>query len=99
MRGMSGQFRTLGTILFGIIFFGAIAFVIMQMEYDAPTPGDWPPEFKMRTRMVTGLTRVIDTETGDTLFMFMKDSPAVHPVRIERTDDNHWGIILEKPKF
>lgn len=93
------KFKAIVTVLFCIIFVGIIAFLILRLEYNVPTPAHWPQDFKISTQAVTGLTRVIDSKTGDTLILYMKDSPAVQPVNVERVGGGRWVITLEKPKY
>jgi hypothetical protein len=81
------------------LFFGVIGYLILRLEHTVPTPKDWPQELKIYKKTLTGLTRVVDSKTGDTLLIYIDDSPSVQPIKVERIDANHWIITLEKPKY
>jgi hypothetical protein len=86
-------------VLFGVLFFGVIGYLILSLEHSVPTPQGWSQELKIYKRTFTGLTRVVDSKTGDTLLLYMDGSPAVQPIKVERVDNNHWIITLEKPRY
>lgn len=101
MRRLSKQFsfRIVGIVLFGVLFFGVIGYLVLRLEHSVPTPQNWSQELKIYKRTLTGLTRVVDSKTGDTLLMYLDDSPSVQPIKVDRIDNNHWIITLEKPRY
>lgn len=99
MRGMSKEFRTVARVLFSIVILGVIGFLALRLEYSVPTPEHWPRNFEIHTQAVTGLSSVVDSETGDTLFRYLGNSPDVQPVNVERVDGGRWVVTLEKPNY
>ena len=85
------------TISVGVIVVVGILFFWFH-EYEVNGPSGWPTNIKLYRGTLTGDTRVVDSETGRTLFMYRPEYDFnVHPVRIEKTDVNHWQVVFEVP--
>jgi hypothetical protein len=89
--------KILSAVLLALIIFVGL-WMALFWEYEIPSPSGWPSNIKIYRRVATGLHRVVDTESGRLLFIYL-DAPAVQPVRIEKIDDNHWNVIFEKPEY
>jgi hypothetical protein len=59
-----------------------------------PPDPNWPPTIQ-RSSNAFSMIRVYDAESGATLFWHYSD-PDAHPVRIEKSDANHWVVVFEK---
>ncbi|HEV7684566.1 MAG TPA: hypothetical protein VGO68_20825 [Pyrinomonadaceae bacterium] len=70
----------------------ATGFLVFERPI-AAVPG-WPPSIQ-RSSKLYGMLKVKDTESGTTLFWYHSD-PDAHPVRIEKTDANHWVVVFER---
>jgi len=73
--------------------------ILFSLEYEISGPNGWPATIKLYRRSFMGQTRVVDTQTGQTLFMYRPEYDMnVHPVRIEKIDSTHWQVVFESPK-
>lgn len=73
--------------------------LLFFLEHELPNPPGSPPSVKQyRKSALGGLTRVVDTSSGDLLFIYLPEyDKHVHPVKIEKIDDRHWQVVFEKP--
>lgn len=92
MRKLSLLIVVLAVLGFGI-------YAIFFLEYEAPAPAGWPSGVKLfRKPVLGGITRVVDTNSGRFLFMYLPEYDRnVRPVKIERVDDRHWQVMFEAP--
>jgi len=76
-----------------------IGCLLFFLEHEIPNPPGWPPNVKQyRKSALGGLTRVVDTNSGDLLFMYLPEYDRhIHPIKIEKLDENHWQVVFEKP--
>jgi len=96
---MPMTFKRLGTFIGcgAVILVGV--FLLFSLQYEITGPTGWPGTIKLYRKTFTGDTRVVDTQTGQTLFMYRPEYDMnVHPVRIEKIDSKHWQVVFESPK-
>jgi hypothetical protein len=91
-------FKKLGIFIIGGAVILVIVFFLFSLQYEINRPTGWPVTIKLYRKTLTGETRVVDAETGQTLFMYRPEYDLnVHPVRIEKIDSNHWQVVFEGP--
>ena len=86
------------SILIGVVAVLALGiFVVFFLEYEVPLPPGSSPGIKLyRKSALGGLTRVVDTNSGQFLFMYLPEYVSnVHPIKIEKLDDRHWQVVFE----
>jgi hypothetical protein len=89
------------SILIGVVAVLALGiFIVLFLESEVPLPPGWPPGVKLyRKTALGGLTRVVDTNSGQFLFMYLPEYDRhVHPIKIEKLDDRHWQVVFEAPQ-
>lgn len=89
------------SLLIGIFATVAVlGYIFLFMEREIPGPPGWPAEIKLyRKQALGGLTRVVDTNSGDVLFMYWPEyDPNVHPIKIEKIDSKHWQVTFKAPQ-
>jgi hypothetical protein len=89
------------SILIGIVAVLALGiFMVFFLESEVPLPPGSSPGIKMyRKTALGGLTRVVDTNSGQFLFMYLPEYDRhVHPIKIEKLDDRHWQVVFEAPQ-
>lgn len=93
MRRLSLLIVTLVIVALGI-------YAAFFLEYEARAPAGWPSSVKLyRKSALGGLTRVVDTSSGEFLFMYLPEYDGnVHPIKIEKIDDRHWQVLFEAPQ-
>jgi hypothetical protein len=93
MRRMSILISIVAVLALGI-------FVVFFLEYEVPLPPGSSPGIKLyRKSALGGLTRVVDTNSGQFLFMYLPEYDRnVHPIKIEKLDDRHWQVVFEAPQ-
>ena len=82
-----------------VVIVSALGLVVFR-EHEVAPPNGWPQDIKLyRAQLLAGITTVIDESSGETLFIYLPEyDNHVHPVKIERIDDLHWQVLLEKPE-
>lgn len=98
MRKLSSQFRVVVTVSLTIIFLGFISLSILRLENEVTAPAGWPADIRIYRQSVTGMARVVDEQTGDTILRYMPDSPGVRPESVHRLPDGTWEVLLAKAK-
>jgi hypothetical protein len=88
---------------FYIVSVAAVACLIVFLfflEAEVTPPIGSPPSIKLyRKTALGGLTRVVDTSAGQSLFMYLPEYDRhVHPIKIEKIDDRHWQVLFEAPQ-
>ena len=89
------------SLLIGVVaVIAVVIFVLFFLESEVPPPPGWPPSVKLyRKTALGGLTRVVDSSSGDFLFMYLPEYDRhVHPIKIEKIDDRHWQVLFEAPQ-
>lgn len=88
------------SILISIVAVLALGVFIFFLESEVPLPPGLSPGIKLyRKTALGGLTRVVDTNSGQFLFMYLPEYDRnVHPIKIERLDDRHWQVVFEAPQ-
>jgi hypothetical protein len=94
MSGKQINVRRVGSVLGVFVLIGAGLLLVFK-ESEIARPPSWPPGVKRYLNSVTSRIRVVDAETGETLFYY-HDDPAVYPVQFERVDDRHWRVTFER---
>ncbi len=82
---------TASSILIAVIALG----LILTLKNQVPTPSDWPQSVKVYRNSLTGLTSVVDGETGEAIFLHLP-SPYYLPTHLERTNNTQWVVTFEK---
>jgi hypothetical protein len=89
------------SILIGVVAVLALGiFIVFFLEFEVPLPAGSSPGIKLyRKTALGGLARVVDTNSGQFLFMYLPEYDRhVHPIKIEKLDDKHWQVIFEAPE-
>jgi len=91
--------RRLSILIAIVILVLGVGGLLFFLKHELPNPPGWPQDVKQyRKSAFGGLTRVVDTKSGDLLFIYLPEyDQHVHPVKIEKIDDRHWQVVLEKP--
>ena len=92
--------RSKSLLIAAVAVIGLGIFVFFFLESEVTPPPDWPPTVKLyRKTALGGLTRVVDTSSGQFLFMYLPEYDRhVHPIKIEKIDDRHWQVLFEAPQ-
>jgi len=91
--------RKLSILIIALAIVGLGLYAVFFLEYEVPPPAGWPINIKLyRKSALGGLTRVVDTSNGKSLFMYFPEyDRSVHPTKIEKIDDHHWQVTFEAP--
>jgi len=72
----------------------AIASFVVFKDYEVNGESSWPKTIKLYSNPFTGQLRVVDAETGITLFSYSVDAFA-KPISFQK-DGNKWVVIIEQ---
>ncbi|MGH9873889.1 MAG: hypothetical protein ACRD9S_15670 [Pyrinomonadaceae bacterium] len=96
---MPMTFNRLGVLIASGVVTLAVVLLLFSLQYEIGGPAGWPATVKLYRKTLTGETRAVDAQTGQTLFLYRPEYDMnVHPVRIEKIDANHWQVVFEDPK-
>lgn len=91
-------FKRVGALIVGLAVILIGTFLLFFSESEVSAPAGWPSSVKLYRTMFRGQTRAVDSETGQTLFMYLPEYDMhVHPVTIQKIDSNHWQVVFEDP--
>jgi hypothetical protein len=96
---MPMTFKNVGALILGSALICGAIFFLFFYETEIRGPDGWPSTVKLYRTRLRGETRAVDTQTGETLFMYLPEYDMhVHPVNIQKIDSTHWQVIFEDPK-
>ncbi|MFA6564528.1 MAG: hypothetical protein WCV00_21670 [Verrucomicrobiia bacterium] len=66
-------------------------------EQKVRTPPDWPTSYERYVSMVSGfgLAKVVETNTGVTLFQYNPDDNSAYPIRFETGSNGTWIVTFK----
>lgn len=62
---------------------------------EIPNPPTWNRLTKRFYNPVTGMIKVVDSESGKTIF-FYSDDPVILPVSVEKTEGAEWKVVFRE---
>jgi len=77
-----------------------IGYFVFFRDYEVTSDPNWPSGITGVKRYVnpfTGRFRIVDAQTGHTLFSYSVD-PHFQPVQIEKISDTKWSVTFEGSK-
>lgn len=85
--------RIISIFVFGFLVLVAI-FLLLKMR-EIPNPDEWTSHTRRYYNPITGMIRIVDSDSGETLF-FHSDDPLVYPESIEKSGNGEWRVKLKK---
>ena len=84
-------------VLISVLFLTVIVIFsfLLFKDYEVVKPINWSSSVNLRSNAFAGRLRVVDSTSGATLFFYSVD-PEIHPVSIDKKDDDTWTVTFKK---
>lgn len=79
--------------ILGCLLLAIAALVIISKDYEVPRPENWPKNTRKYYNPVTGYLRVVDAESGITLFRYYDDT-TYNPTHLEKNSKGEWQVTF-----
>lgn len=78
----------------GILALALAAFFVLRM-YEISNPEGWSSPTVRYYSPGSGFIKIVDAESGDTLF-YHTDDPQTYPTKVERRGENEWIVTFQR---